>query len=636
MIFSLICRFFTTEEILSILEERDDVTSADVFIFPPDDGDNTEEDSGDEEGGTPNNLSGKQLSAIAELRVTTMEGKENLVEVDEINPEHSSSSTASTLDVQQKSKKLKRSEPKPSTNLTNKIQQKSKMLKKTDSKLSTSNAGNKTDVEQSKKLKNFEWKKVDIQPTFQLFMESTETSIPNDAVECFELFFDDEVFDHLVNMFIIYATQTGDHAFETTTNEVKCYIAILILSGYISVPRWRMLWEVGTESYNEFVSCAMRRNRFELLKKYTHCANNTSLEKGNRFAKLSPLINLLNEKFLKNAKLVEKLSVDESMVPYYGKHGAKQFIKGKPIRFGYKMWCICEPLGYLIQFYPYAGKDLERPKDVGLGEHVVMTLVEKLPPAPYKIYADRFFSTINLAARLKENGMGYTGTIMSNRIGKCPIPSKSYIEKQARGYYDYSTEINSGCLIMVWNDNKAVHAISTCDSIQPVAKVKRWSQKDKKKIVVPQPNAITCYNKSMGGIDRMDENISYYRVSLRSKKWWWPIFVFCIDAALQNAWQLFKKRSDNEELDHLAFRRRIVQTYLQKYGTPVSSGIRPKTSKELAKRTLASIRFDCIDHWMVDSPKQNRCAVCKKNARKYCEKCKITLHVQCFKSYHKP
>lgn len=30
-------------------------------------------------------------------------------------------------------------------------------------------------------------------------------------------------------------------------------------------------------------------------------------------------------------------SVDEIMVPYYGRHSTKQYIRGKPIRYGYKV-----------------------------------------------------------------------------------------------------------------------------------------------------------------------------------------------------------------------------------------------------------------------------------------------------------
>ena len=30
------------------------------------------------------------------------------------------------------------------------------------------------------------------------------------------------------------------------------------------------------------------------------------------------------------------------MVPYFGRHGAKQYIHGKPIKFGYKLWVMSQ------------------------------------------------------------------------------------------------------------------------------------------------------------------------------------------------------------------------------------------------------------------------------------------------------
>lgn len=59
--------------------------------------------------------------------------------------------------------------------------------------------------------------------------------------------------------------------------------------------------------------------------------------------------------------LEEHLYVDESMIPYYGRHYAKQFIRGKPIRFGFKNWAICSSTGYMIAFEIYTGKsDVEK------------------------------------------------------------------------------------------------------------------------------------------------------------------------------------------------------------------------------------------------------------------------------------
>ena len=42
----------------------------------------------------------------------------------------------------------------------------------------------------------------------------------------------------------------------------------------------------------------------------------------------------------------EVLSVDESMVPYFGRRSAKMFIKEKRSCFGYKIWCLRGSDGY--------------------------------------------------------------------------------------------------------------------------------------------------------------------------------------------------------------------------------------------------------------------------------------------------
>ena len=53
------------------------------------------------------------------------------------------------------------------------------------------------------------------------------------------------------------------------------------------------------------------------------------------------------------------------------------------------------PLGYAIQFYPYAGKDETYDSDLGLGSSVVATLAGKLPSqvgSNYDIITDNFFT----------------------------------------------------------------------------------------------------------------------------------------------------------------------------------------------------------------------------------------------------
>ncbi|KAJ8939830.1 hypothetical protein NQ318_013049 [Aromia moschata] len=132
------------------------------------------------------------------------------------------------------------------------------------------------------------------------------------------------------------------------------------------------------------------------------------------------------------------MSIDESMVPYFGRHGTKQFITGKPIRYGYKVWSLCDPCGYLIQFDAYQGKQNNRPNSM-----------------------------------YKKLGYGYTGTINPNRTEHCPLPSTSDVKKTPRGTYTYITDISTGITVTSWNDNRPVLTVSSCDPVQPIAHIAR-------------------------------------------------------------------------------------------------------------------------------------------------------------------
>ena len=119
------------------------------------------------------------------------------------------------------------------------------------------------------------------------------------------------------------------------------------------------------------------RNRFEEILRYSHLADNAKLTPGDKLAKVRPFFNLMNQEFLNAFQFDEQHCVDESMIPYFGKHSTKRYIKEKPIKFGYKVWCLNTNNGYLIQWDPYSGKGYYNPK-LGLGGSVVTKLTRKL------------------------------------------------------------------------------------------------------------------------------------------------------------------------------------------------------------------------------------------------------------------
>ena len=127
----------------------------------------------------------------------------------------------------------------------------------------------------------------------------------------------------------------GRENFTIDLHSLKGFICILLISGYNALPRRAMYWQPTDDVYNAAVSSIMTRNRFDEIMQNLHLANNNDLDKNDKFAKVRPLINLLNKQFLEHFFPEQHIRVDEPMVPYYGKHGTKQYTHGKPIKFGY-------------------------------------------------------------------------------------------------------------------------------------------------------------------------------------------------------------------------------------------------------------------------------------------------------------
>jgi DNA excision repair protein ERCC-6 len=203
------------------------------------------------------------------------------------------------------------------------------------------------------------------------------------------------------------------------------------------------------------------------------------------------------------------LSIDEQMVPYFGRHSIKMFIKGKPIRFGYKNWVLAASSGYPYKFETYMGSSKGSEKGKPLGPRVVLGLLSVVEnPECHHVFFDNFFTSYGLLKSLKELKFKATGTVRENRIMKCPLQPSKIISMKERAFYDYRSDNN--VMIVQWKDNRVVYMGSNTVGIGPIKKVKRYSQEAKMKIDVPQPACFTEYNKGMGGVDILDRFTSQY------------------------------------------------------------------------------------------------------------------------------
>ncbi|KRZ66023.1 PiggyBac transposable element-derived protein 3 [Trichinella papuae] len=238
----------------------------------------------------------------------------------------------------------------------------------------------------------------------------------------------------------------------------------------------------------------MSRNWFMEIKKYLHLADNQKLVKGDKMSKVTPLYKLLNSSLIQHGMFYEKLSVDESIVPYFGRHGAKMFVKGKAIRFGYK------------------GKEIHASK-VPLSTRVVSDMVdviqENSKTTRHTLYFDNFFNSYQLLVKLVGLKMRAIGTIRpyrSNGADAVMLPDNE-LRKQKRGAYDFRSDGN--VYIVKWNDNAIVKIASNFMTHSPLRSTQRRVKGQR--IEVPMTNIVRSYNIGMGGSDHLDRLAAAYR-----------------------------------------------------------------------------------------------------------------------------
>jgi hypothetical protein len=455
-------------------------------------------------------------------------------------------------------------------------------------------------------------------------------------VDLWNLIFNTNMIELVTEQTNLYGNRdSNDPDFKTTPAEIKRFIGILLLTGYHSVPHEDHYWSNSPDLGVPVISETMSNKRYHILKKYLHLADNQNLQSGDKVAKVSPLYNVLNDNLVQFGVWHADLSVDESMVPYYGRHGIKMFIKGKPIRFGFKLWVLCGADGFPYCMKIYVGKENGASADP-LGTRVIEHMVDVVRAHSSYLYHtfffDNFFTSVKLLETLTDRGIRATGTVRDNRIGdakNCLITSKTMKKKEIRGNFQYCC--NGKVYIAKWNDNAVVNVASNCYTHEPVLSVTR-RVKGSSQVAVTQPHLVRRYNEGMGGVDLMDRLLAAFRPTIRGKKWWWPLFLNVVNVSVVAAWRLHCTIS-TQKMDHLAFLREItlclLKTEMNEPRIQVGGGPHPALPDYL--------RFDGVGHHRM-SCSQGRCRVCQANTRTKCGKCDARLHCDrgtvCFESYH--
>ncbi|GBO29280.1 hypothetical protein AVEN_207216-1 [Araneus ventricosus] len=186
------------------------------------------------------------------------------------------------------------------------------------------------------------------------------------------------------------------------------------------------------------------------------------------------------------------------------------YMKGKPVKFGYKLWILSFFDGYPFYIIPYQAaqkengsedsserldKDMKSKKEKKtLSETVVENLLSVVEiPAKHKIYMDNFFTSYDLFVSLRDKHFFTTGTVRENRMAKCPLKSSKILGKMDRGTSDRKFDTKNEIAAVCWNDNPVVSLITNFEDTRCFTKVKRRMKDRKQKVDVP--SCVVSYNK---------------------------------------------------------------------------------------------------------------------------------------------
>ena len=161
-----------------------------------------------------------------------------------------------------------------------------------------------------------------LQPEF--LVESYPLLQDKQPVELFELFYGKNVLKLILVESNRYAAQNSAHNFNFTKEELKIFLAMLNLSGYLTLPRQALYWCRDDDVVVLLIQQKLLQNRFRAIKQYLHLADNITIDKNNRLVKVRQYKNIYKRLFSQFGVFTKNLSIDEEMILYYGRSALKQ------------------------------------------------------------------------------------------------------------------------------------------------------------------------------------------------------------------------------------------------------------------------------------------------------------------------
>ncbi|XP_050499979.1 piggyBac transposable element-derived protein 4-like, partial [Diabrotica virgifera virgifera] len=432
-------------------------------------------------------------------------------------------------------------------------------------------------------------------------LENTE--VPFSELDYFLLFMNDEV----VNMII---TQTNKYALEQTHLNTKItwtamtkedfftFIAVLFLAARHRKNKLVENWSTDELLYTPIFGKVMSRNRFQIILRMLHFADNAQQIKGHSFHKLRGIFEKIKNTFAQRFSPFQNLVIDESLMLFKGRLLFKQFIRTKRHRFGIKLFLLCDcETGYVLNFIVYTGSktEIELYKDLGISGSVVTTLMKSYLDKGHSLFTYNWYTSPTLSTYLFEHKTNTCGTVRTNRKQMPDLSGK--LEKG-----ETKSMVSDNMLAVRWKDRRDVNMLTTFHKDQMI-NVNKTNMKTGES--VKKPECVVHYNQNMGAVDRTDMMLSSTECVRKTLKWYKKLFFHILDLCVLNSHALFLMQNPGQ-LPLADFQLRLTRQLLESYNVPKTI---PRTLNTSKHQRLTGRHFPA----MVPNKKVRRCIVCSQS-----------------------
>ena len=321
------------------------------------------------------------------------------------------------------------------------------------------------------------------------------------------------------------------------------------------------------------------------------------------------------------------------MVAFRGRLGFRQYMPGKPTKYGIKVWMRADPTnGFVNDFQVYTGRTTGQAEG-GLASRVVKDLMAPIEGRHHIVNMDNFFTSPALFTDLLEKGVYARGTV---RINRRLYPRDSLHPKCVKDQGDAKVMQKGPLVATAWRDKKTIHLLSTADDpAAPAVQVER-KRRDGTRNNVSCPMVVREYNAHMNGVDHADQLRSEHATYRTSKKWWHYVFWFLVDLAVANAFILFRESPHHQRQTKTGRRKPWRQVEFRQALSKQLIG-RVRTSRK--RKLLTALNPTTSQHVPVTTSR-GRCRECSKDGKRRevktgCQACGYSLCIDCFAIHHR-